>query len=475
MRFDTIIAGGTVVHANKTEKADVAIVGEKIAAVGKDLAKKALKKAGGDGNGAGPRIIDAKGHYVIPGGVDVHVHLALPFCGTTSSDDYNTGTRAAARGGVTTLIDFAIPYGEESLQQAVDNWHAKAEGKACIDYTYHVAVTKWNQHKHQMADMVKKGFPTFKEFMIYEREGWQSDDAAIFGALEKCRELDAMLLIHAESSRVLDELIARHHNDEEMKKLGAKLHAITRPNYIEAEAIQRAVKWAEVTGGRLYIVHMSTAEGTDIIRDAHKRGLDNVFAETCAQYLVLDDSLFDGPDGHLYGCCPQIKKKSDQKRLWKGLRDDTVCVISTDTCTFTREQKAMWNGDWTKIPMGMPGLETLLPVVYTHGVLKDRLRVTDFVDKCCTTPAKIMGLGDRKGQIKKGYDADIAIIHPKKKITVDHTQMETNADWSPYQGWNLAGFSRTTLSRGRVIVDDYKFCGQNGWGKWLPRETAGHL
>ena len=464
MKYDTIIAGGTVVHADKSEKADVAIVGEKIAKVGKGLAKKA----------GGAKVIDAKGCFVIPGGVDVHVHLALPFCGTTSSDDYNSGTRAAARGGVTTVIDFAIPYGEESLQDAVNNWMAKARGIACVDFTFHVAVTKWDRHKHEMADIVKQGLPTFKQFMIYESQGWQADDRAIFGALEKCRELDAMLLIHAESSRVLDELIERHHNEDEMKRLGARLHGITRPNYIEAEAIQRAITWAEVTGGKLYIVHMSTKDGTNLVRDAQKRGLKNIFAETCAQYLVLDDSLFAGPDGHLYGCCPQIKKKADQERLWKGLSQGTVCAVSTDTCTFTREQKAMWNGDWTKIPMGMPGLETLLPIVYTHGVLKGRMKVNEFVEKCCTAPAQIMGLGDRKGRIKKGYDADLAVIHPTKKIKVDHAQMETNADWSPYQGWNLAGFSRTTLSRGRVIVDDYTFCGENGWGQFLPRKTAGY-
>jgi len=467
MQFDTIIANGTVVHANKTEKADVGIKGEKIARVDKGLAKKAGK------NGA--KIIDAKGCYVMPGAIDVHVHLALPFCGTVSSDDYNTGTRAAARGGVTTVIDFAIPYGEESLQQAVDNWMAKAEGKACVDYTFHVAVTKWDRHKHEMETMVKQGLPTFKQFMIYEKEGWQADDRAIFGALEKVRELDGMLLIHAESSRVLDELIARYHNKEQMERHGARLHAITRPNFIEAEAIQRAVKWAEVTGGRLYIVHMSTADGTDIIRDAHKRGLKNVFAETCAQYLVLEDSLFGNKDGHLYACCPQIKKKPDQQRLWKGLKSGTVCAVSTDTCTFTREQKAMWDGDWTRIPMGLPGLETLVPIVYTHGVAKKRMTITQLVEKCCTTPAKIMGLGDRKGAIKKGYDADVAILHPSKRIKVDHKKMETNADWSPYQGWNLAGFSRTTLSRGRVIVDDYKFCGENGWGRFLPRRSAGKL
>ena len=467
MPYDTIIANGTVVNADKSVRADVAVKGEKIAQVGKGLAAKA--------RGNGTRVIDAKGCYVIPGGIDVHVHLALPFCGTVSSDDYNTGTRAAARGGVTTLIDFAIPYGEESLQDAVDNWMAKAAGTACIDYTFHVAITKWDRHKDEMARIVEQGLPTFKQFMIYEKEGWQADDRAIFGALEQCKKLGAMLLIHAESSRVLDELIERHHNEAEMKKYGARLHGMTRPNFIEAEAIQRAVKWAEVTGGRLYIVHMSTADGTEIIRDAHKRGLSNVFAETCAQYLVLDDSMFAGKDGHLYACCPQIKKKADQERLWKGLKAGTVCVVSTDTCTFKREQKAMWKGDWTKIPMGMPGLETLLPIVYTRGVLKKRMTMGQFVDKCCTTPARIMGLGDRKGAIKKGHDADIAIIHPTKRIKVDHAAMETNADWSPYQGWNLAGFSRTTLSRGKVIVDDYKFCGKNGWGRFLPRKTAGRM
>ncbi len=242
-----------------------------------------------------------------------------------------------------------------------------------------MAITKWDKHGPEMEKMVKMGCPTFKEFMIYESEGWQSDDRAIFGALENCKKLGAMLLIHAESSRVLDELIARHHKPKLMKQYGARLHGITRPNYIEAEAIQRAVKWAEVTGGRLYIVHMSTAEGAEIIVDAQSRGVD-VYAETCAQYLVLDDSLFAKRDGHLYACCPQIKKKSDQKRLWAGLKSGEVCVISTDTCTFTRKQKAMWKGDWTRIPMGMPGLETLVPIVYTKGVLAGKMTMRQLVE-----------------------------------------------------------------------------------------------
>lgn len=465
MGFDTIIAGGEVITADGRRDADVGIKGEKIAAIKKGL-------AAGEKDGA--TIINAKGKYVIPGLIDVHVHMELPFCGTVSSDDFNTGTRAAARGGVTTVIDFAIPYGDDSLEDAYHKWRAKADPKTCIDYCFHMAVTKWDRHGPEMEKMVEMGCPTFKQFMIYESEGWQADDRAIFNALEKCRKLGGMLLMHAESSRVLDELIARHHTPELMQKYGAQLHGMTRPNFIEAEAIQRAVKWAEVTGGRLYIVHMSTADGADIIRDAQARGVD-VYAETCAQYLVLDDSLFKGPDGHLFGCCPQIKKKPDQQRLWKGLKRGEVCVVSTDTCSFTREQKAMWNGDWTKIPMGLPGVETLLPVVYTHGVLDKKITLRQLVEKCCTNPAKLMGLFPQKGTIAKGSDADIAIIDPKQKFKVDHATMETNTDWSPYQGWKLAGFAEKTFSRGRLIVDDFKFCGQNGWGKWLPRKKAGKL
>jgi dihydropyrimidinase len=467
MKYDTIITNGTIVNADRIQQADVAIRGEKIAGVGKNLAEKAAAN--------GTRIIDAKGCYVIPGGVDVHVHLALPFCGTVSSDDYNTGTRAAARGGVTTVIDFAIPYGKETLQQAVDNWHAKSDGIACVDYSFHLCITKWEKQKRELPGMIDQGIPTFKQFMIYESQGWQSDDAAMYGALEALRDLGGMLMVHAESSRVLDELIARHHNPREMRKYGAYLHTITRPNFVEAEAIQRAVTWAKATRGKLYVVHMSTADGANIIEDARAHGFRNIFAETCAQYLVLDDSLFSGKDGHLYATCPQIKKPADQARLWRGLRKGTVCAVSTDTCTFTRKQKAMWKGDWTKIPMGMPGLETMLPVVYTHGVLQNRLSMKQFVDRCCKTPAKIMGLGHRKGVIQKGYDADVAVIHPTKKIKVDHRKMETNADWSPFQGWDLAGFARTTLSRGKVVVDDYKFCGKNGWGKFIPRKTPGRV
>lgn len=460
MRFDRVVKGGNVVTPGGEFTGDIGIVGEKIAALGDDL------------DTAGADVIDAAGHHVIPGVLDVHVHLELPFCGTVSADDYLSGTRAGARGGVTTVIDFAIPSAEGSLSEAADAWMKKAEGKSLIDYTFHICITRYNEHRDQIAGMVKRGFTTFKEFMIYESEGWQSDDRALFGTLEQMKQHGTMLLVHAESSRVLDELIARHHTPELMQQHGAVLHAITRPNFIEAEAIQRVVQWSEATGGQLYIVHMSTAEGADIIRAAQNRGVP-VVAETCVQYLVLDDSVFAGKDGHLYACCPQLKKPADSARLWRGLNTGEVSVISTDTCTFTREQKAMWEGDWTKIPMGMPGLETLMPVTYTKGVLEGRITLPQMCAKLSTNPAKIMGLAPRKGSIAIGADADLAIIHPTRTHRVDPSTMETNADWSPYDGWELAGFSRTTLSRGEVIVDDYKVVGKAGRGQWLPRTSAG--
>jgi len=310
--FDRIVKGGNVVTPAGSFVGDVGITGEKITALGVNLE--------GDRS---TKIIDARGHHVIPGVLDVHVHLELPFMGAVSADHYRTGKPAGARGVFTTVVDFDTQYAGEFLNHAADNWMKKAEGKALIDYTFHICITRWNEHKDQIKGMVDRGFTTFKEFMIYESEGWQSDDRAMFGTLEKMKEYGTMLLVHAESARVLDELIARHHTPELMKTYGARLHRMTRPNFIEAEAIQRAVQWSEATCGQLYIVHMSTGEGADIIRAAQARGVP-VLAETCVQYLVLDDSVFDREAGHLYACCPQVKKPKDGERLWKGLKSGEV-------------------------------------------------------------------------------------------------------------------------------------------------------
>jgi dihydropyrimidinase len=271
---------------------------------------------------------------------------------------------------------------------------------------------------------------------------------------------------------VLDLLIARHHTPAEMKKHGAWLHVVTRPNFIEAEAIERVIRWTRETGGRAFIVHMSTGEGADLVKWAQATGVD-ILAETCVQYLTLDDRVFKQPDGRLFATCPQLKKPADVRRLWQGVRDGEVCNISTDTCTFTRKQKDLWKGDWTKIPMGMPGLETLMPAAYTDGVLKKRLTVNEFVNKLSTAPAKIMGLYPQKGSLAIGTDADLTVIHPTSKRRVDWKKMQTHCDWNPYQGRELAGFAEHTFCRGRQIVRDYAFVGANGWGRFVGRDHVG--
>lgn len=481
MDFDTLVAHGTLHTASRSFPADIGIRDGRIAAVG-------------DHGSLGPakHTIDASGMDVLPGALDVHVHLALPFCGTVSCDDFEHGSRAAAAGGVTTVIDFAIPSKGQSLADADTAWHAKSEGRSLVDYAWHLALTD-RAHIAEIPAMVQRGLPTFKEFMIYESEGWNADDAMLFEALEACRDNQGLLLLHAESPRVLDLLIARHHTPDLMRTLGAKLHAITRPNFVEAEAIERAIHWSSVTGGPLYIVHMSTAQGADLVRDARARNVP-VLAETCAQYLVLDDSVFDRPDGHLFACCPQVKKPADIQRLWHALSHSReISVVSTDTCSFTREQKGMWwspdaavgggagYGDWTRIPMGLPGLDTLLPLLYTKGVLAGRFPINRLVELCAANPARIMGLAHRKGDIAPGLDADLVFIDPARRTTVvprgstRAPTVQSLADWSPYDGMELAGFPRTTLVRGVPVVRDYQVIGAPGHGRFLPRSRPALL
>jgi dihydropyrimidinase len=459
MSFDTVVRGGLVVTEEGSHVLDVAIQGQTIAAVGPNLET------------TGVRVIDASGHIVLPGAIDVHVHLQLPVADTVTSDDFRSGTRAAARGGVTTVIDFATPRDGQPLSEAVDERLREADEKALVDYALHVCITRWAEQKEEIGPLVERGFPTFKEFMIYGARGWRSDDDAISETLVSLRDRGGMLLLHAESAEALDDLVARNHTPELMRKQGARLHAVTRPPSIEIEAIRRAIAACEATRGPLYIVHVSTGEGAERIGKARARGVP-VAGETCPQYLALDDSVFARADGHLFASCPRIQGREDQERLWRALRDGALPVVATDTCTFTRAQKASWNGDWTKIPTGLPGLETLLPLVYTMGVRRGRLTLEQMVDRLSTAPARIMGLYPRKGTIRPGSDADLAIIHPETTRRVDPSELETNADWSPYEGWDLAGFARTTLSRGEVVVDGHRVVGRPGRGLFLPRRLG---
>ena len=457
--MDLIIKNGIIVTDRKIIKSDVGVKGEKIVSITKNLKPKSETE-----------VIDAAGKYVIPGGIDVHTHFQLPVNDTITSDDFYTGTKSAACGGVTTIIDFATQDKKRGMLYGIKRRIEEANKKVCIDYSLHCVIVDWNDSTEaEMREVIKFGIPTFKMFMIYEERGLQSDDAMLFRALELSRKLDARIMVHAESDNIINLLIKRY---SKIKGIGAYGHALSRPNYVEEEAIQRVIKWAEIMKGRLYIVHMSTGEGADLVKNARAKGID-VVAETCPQYLLFTDDIFkDKKIGHLYATCPQIKKKKDNVRLWKGLVDGEVSVVATDTCTFTKEQKARWKGNFTKIPFGMPGVETMIPVIYTFGVLKKKFSLNCFVSLISTNPAKVMGLYPRKGTITIGSDADLVIFEPTRKIKVDYKKLATHCDWSPYQGMELAGFPDITISRGRVVVKNGEFVGEAGWGKFLKRKHS---
>lgn len=455
-----IIKNGRIVSPQKTVKADIQIKSEKIEKIGKIQKTK------------GYEIIDASGKYVLPGGIDMHVHLNLFFCGTYS-EDWDTATQAAACGGLTTIIDYAIQAKGKTLKEAVNARKADAKDKVCIDYALHGGITDWNERtRKELNYFTSNGIPSFKMFMIYRKEGWMADDGILFQALEETKKNGATIMVHAESAFILDMLVDRY--KPEAKKLGAWGHTISRPCYTEYEAIQRAVTWAEVTGGRLYVVHMSTGEGADIIKQAQKKGV-NVWAETCPQYLLYTDSVFKRKDGHLFATCPQIKKKHDQDRLWKGIAGKEIGILATDTCTFNRKQKNMWGGDFTKIPYGLPGMETLVPVMYSAGVGKKKISLNRLVALTSENPAKLFGLYPKKGAIAKGSDADIVIFDPQKKVTIDHKKLATNCDWSPFQGMKLTGYPYLTISRGDIIAKEGKYIGKTGRGRFVPRKPRGKI
>ena len=459
MKMDIIIKNGTIVTDSEGYEADIGITDGKIEIIGKNI-------SGAD------RIIDATGMYVMPAGLDVHVHLQLPFCGTVSSDDFITGTKAAAAGGVTTIVDYAIQNKGNTLAAAVEARKKEADGNVCVDYSLHGGITDWSERtRAELKTLIGEGIVSYKMFMIYRSEGWMSSDSMLFQALEETKKHGGTILVHAESVDVLDYLVEKYHNEEDMKRYGAYCHVLSRPNFIEEEAIERAIKWTEASGGRLYVVHMSTGGGADLIKAAKERGV-HVLAETCPQYLLLEDDLFKGENGHLYGTCPQIKKKADIDRLWKALGSDEIDSIATDTCTFDTKQKAMWEGDFTKIPFGMPGSELMMPLTYTHGVLEGKITLNQFVHYQSTNPAKIFGMYPEKGSLQVGTDADILIFDPEREITVDHRNMETNCDWSPYQGWKLKGYPHMTLLRGKIVAKEGKYVGDVGDGKFVARKPV---
>ena len=459
--MDTIIKNGTVVTAYDEYFADIGIENGKIVQIALNIESSNSTK-----------VIDATGLLVFPGAIDPHVHLHHPLGGSFSADDFETGTRAAAAGGVTTIIDFAFPKKDELLTDVINKRKLEANGKVYVDYSLHGSITDL-KHLQELREVIKNGISSFKMFMIYKEEGWMVDDAVLYEALLETQKYGAMIQVHAESADIIDSLIAKHHNQDEMKEHGAWLHCVTRPNITEYEAIQRAITWAEVSKGHLYIVHMSTGIGADLVKQARSRGV-NVLAETCPHYLFHNWDVFKGKNGHYFATCPQIKSEKDRLRLWDGLVDGSIQVVGTDTCTFTTKQKDKWESDFTKMAFGLPGTELMLPLLY-DGVANGKLSVQQLVALTSTNAARVFGLYPQKGAILVGSDADLVIYDPKKEITIDYHNLETNCDWSPYQGIKITGYPHMTLVRGKVVAQEGKCIGEKGYGKFIKRGPSGNF
>jgi dihydropyrimidinase len=463
MAFDTIIRNGSVVTATDTYTADVAIVNGKITAVGTDLP---TQNAG--------RILDATGKLILPGGIDVHTHLDMPFGGTTSADDFETGTRAAAFGGTTTLIDFAIQYKGQSLRQAFDTWMAKAASKAVCDYAFHCIVTDVSGGQlSEMNDLVHEGVTSFKLFMAYPGI-FMLDDGSIFKALQTTAKNGGMVCMHAENGSAIDVIVQQALAEG---KRAPKYHALTRPTTAEAEAVGRAIALAEMAGAPIYIVHLSCNDALEKIREARDRGLP-VYAETCPQYLYLSLENMDAPgfEGAKYVFTPPLREKWNQEKLWNGLKHDHLQVVSTDHCPFCfKEQKEMGRDDFTKIPNGGPGVEHRMSLTYSGGVATGRFNVNRFVELVSTTPAKLFGLYPRKGTIAVGSDADLVIFDPHRKHTISAATHHMRVDYSMFEGIQVTGMPDVVLSRGRVVIESDKFLGRAGQGEFLRRATYAEM
>ena len=451
-----LIAGGRVVTAVDDYEGDVLIEGDKIAAV---FRKHTLTDV---------ETIDAKGKLVIPGGIDVHTHLDMPFGGTTSADDFESGTIAAAHGGTTSVVDFAIQYRGQTLRHALDAWRAKADGKAAIDYGFHMIVTDLNDSvEREMDDLVREGVTSFKLFMAYPGV-FMLDDASIFRALLRTRENGGTICMHAENGGVIDVLVKRALAEG---KTAPKYHALTRPARAEAEATHRAIALAEMAGVPIYIVHLSAAEALEMVTEARDRGLP-AYAETCPQYLFLSYDNYEEPgfDGAKYVMSPPLRPKETQDRLWRGLASNDLQAISTDHCPFCmKEQKELGRDDFSKIPNGAPGIETRMSLVHDGGVRSGKISWNRFVELTSTSPAKIFGLFPRKGTIAPGSDADLVVFDPNRKQTLSAKTLHMKVDYNPYEGREVTGVSETVLSRGKVIVENGKFTGRAGAGSFLKR------
>jgi dihydropyrimidinase len=457
----TLIQNGTIVNADVTAKADLLIDGATIKEI----------RAGIPASSA-ERIVDATGLLLLPGGIDAHTHLDMPFGGTNSADDFLTGTRAAAIGGTTTIVDFAIQTRGTKMRTALDTWWKKAEGKACIDYGLHMIVTDLpDAGLEDMDDLVREGVASFKLFMAYPGV-LMVDDATIFKALRQTAKNGALICMHAENGSVIDVIVRQALAEG---KTAPIYHALTRPTRAEAEAVHRAIAMAEMAGVPVYIVHLSSEDALNQVREARDRGLP-AFAETCPQYLLLslDNMENAGWEGAKYVFTPPLRDRSNQPKLWDGLRTDNLQVVSTDHCPFCFEdQKALGKDDFTKIPNGGPGIENRLQLLHHHGVGAGHLTIKRFVELVSTAPARIFGMYPQKGVLAVGSDADIVLWDEYADHTISAKTHHMRVDYSMFEGFKVRGNARDVYSRGELIVSKGEFIGRPGRGEYLRREARG--
>jgi dihydropyrimidinase len=457
-----LIRNGRIITADANIVADVFVQHETITAIGPNLSQPA------------DRIINATSKYVIPGGIDVHTHLDMPLGDITSTDDFETGTIAAAFGGTTTIIDFPTQTKGQSLHEALNCWRGKAEGKACIDYGFHMIVTDLPDTRlHEMDELVDEGVTTFKLFMAYPGV-LMLDDATIYKAMCQAKTNGGLVMIHAEDGIAIHGLIQKAIAEG---KTEPKYHALTRPPEMETSAIRRTIALAEKAGVPVYIVHVSSADGLREIQAAQQRGLP-VYGETCSQYLFLslDDISKPNFEGAKYVFTPPVREKWHQEKLWDGLRDNSLQIVSTDHCPFNfKGQKDLGRNDFRKIPNGGGSIENRMQLVFDGGVNTKRISPNRFVEITSTSPAKMFGMYPKKGTIAVGSDADIVIWDPIAEHTISAQTHHMRVDYSMYEGMKVKGNAQVALLRGEVIVENGKWIGKRGCGKFLRRQCLNSL
>ncbi len=453
-----LIKNGRIITATDDYMADIFIEGETISQIGKNLKVNADQE------------IDAAGKLVMPGGIDPHVHLDMPFMGTYSSDNYETGTRAALYGGTTTVIDFILQTQGKSLQSALQEWKGRSDNNAVGDYSFHMAVTDFNEDtKKEIQHFIEvEGITSFKTFMAY-KGALMIDDRQMVGLMQEVKKHGGLINVHATNGDMIDFLIAKHKSEG---KLSPLYHYLSQPEVTEAEASSRFADLADYTGCPGYIVHLTCEGALNAVRFATRRN-QHVFVETCIQYLILDASLYEQNfEGAKWVMSPPLREKKDQETLWAGLNQGLVNVVATDHCPFMWEQKLMGKDDFSKIPNGHPAIENRMELLFSEGVNKGRITLNKYVEVASTNAAKIFGMFPKKGTIAIGSDADIVLFDPNEKHTLSAKTHHMNVDYSGYEGWEVTGKVKTVLLRGQVVIDNNECKVSKGYGQFVKRNKV---